>query len=113
VRLRRRQLGGFKFVHEQPIDRYYVDFIYRERRLIIERDGALCALGYRVIRIWSTEIIENLDGIPQTLLGEIEKNSPSPQPSPCKRGEGDNRCYPFLPEDAIADAHRIVGSELV
>ena len=82
-RIRSRQLGGFKFVRQEPIDRYYVDFVCRERRLIIEldggqhlksledrqRDGRLYALGYRVIRI-----------------------SPSPRPSPCKRGEGGNRC---------------------
>ena len=65
TRLRGRQLGGFKFVRQEPIDRYYVDFVCRERRLIIELDGGLhserpeagqrdselSALGYRVIRI--------------------------------------------------------------
>jgi very-short-patch-repair endonuclease len=27
TRIRVRQLGGFKFVRQEPIDRYYVDFI--------------------------------------------------------------------------------------
>jgi very-short-patch-repair endonuclease len=68
--IRGRQLGRFKFVRQEPIDRYYADFVYRERRLIIEldggqhaerltdrqRDGKLCALGYRVIRIWTTSL---------------------------------------------------------
>jgi len=59
----------------EPIDRYYVDFVCRERRVIIELDGGqhsecppdrqrhseLCALGYRVIRIWNNYVIENLD----------------------------------------------------
>jgi very-short-patch-repair endonuclease len=39
TRLRGRQLGGFKFVRQEPIDRYYVEFVCRERRLIIELDG--------------------------------------------------------------------------
>ncbi len=38
--MRGRQLCGFKFVRQEPIDRYYVDFVCRERRLIIELDGA-------------------------------------------------------------------------
>ena len=103
TRIRDRQLGGFKFVRQEPIDRYYVDFVCRERRLIIELDGGqhseppedrqrdneLSALGYRVIRIWNNDVIENLDGVLQMLLSELE-NGPSPRPSPRKRGEGDD-----------------------
>src|SRR5439155_12215019 len=74
TRIRGRQLGGFKFVRQEPIDRYYADFVCRDRRLIIELDGghhaqrrddrqrdALSALGYRVIRIWDNDVMENLD----------------------------------------------------
>jgi very-short-patch-repair endonuclease len=31
TRIRNRQLGGFKFVRQEPIGRYYVDFVCRER----------------------------------------------------------------------------------
>jgi very-short-patch-repair endonuclease len=31
--------GGFKFVRQEPIARYYADFVCRERRLIVELDG--------------------------------------------------------------------------
>ena len=96
TRLRGRQLGGFKFVRQEPIYRYYVDFVCRERRLIIEldggqhsenpkdqqRDSALCALGYRVIRIWNNEVIENLDGVLQTVLCELGKQPLTPTLSP-------------------------------
>ena len=85
TRIRGRQLGGFKFVRQEPIDRYYVDFVCRERRLIIELDGGqhaerredrqrdseLCALGFRVIRIWNNDVIENPDGVLQRLLSEL------------------------------------------
>jgi very-short-patch-repair endonuclease len=84
---RDRRLGGFKFARQEPIDRYYVDFVCRKRRLIIELDGgqhaesledshrdrALRALGYRVIRIWNNDVIENLDGVLQNLLSELDK----------------------------------------
>ena len=96
ARLRGRQLGGFKFVRQEPIRQYFVDFVCRERRLIIELDGgqhaesrddrhrdrALCALGYRVIRIWNNDVIENLDGVLQTLLSELEKQPLTPTLSP-------------------------------
>jgi very-short-patch-repair endonuclease len=102
-RLRDRQLGGFKFVRQEPINRYYVDFVCRERRLIIEldggqhserredkrRDSTLCALGYRVIRIWNNDVIENLEGSSKPCCPN-SKNSPSPRPSPRERGEGDS-----------------------
>jgi very-short-patch-repair endonuclease/SAM-dependent methyltransferase len=103
TRIRHRQLGGFKFVRHEPIDRYYVDFVCRERQLIIEVDGGqhaecpkdrqrdsdLRALGYRVIRFWNNEVIENLDGVLQALLCELAA-SPLTPPSPRTRGEEDD-----------------------
>jgi very-short-patch-repair endonuclease len=96
TRLRGRQLGGFKFVRQEPIARYYVDFVCRERRLIVELDGgqhanspeerhrdrALCALGYRVVRIGNNDVIENLHGVLQTLMSELEKRPLTPALSP-------------------------------
>ena len=96
TRLRGRRLGGFKFARQEQISRYYVDFVCRERRLIIEldsgqhaespedrhRDRTLCALGYRVIRIWNNDVIENLDGVLQTLLSELKKWPLTPPLSP-------------------------------
>ena len=101
TRIRGRQLGGFKFVRQEPIDRYYVDFVCRERRLIIEldggqhaertedrqRDSGLSALGYRVIRIWNNDVIENVDGVLQMLLSELEKQPLTPSLSP-RAGRG-------------------------
>jgi len=48
-----------------------------------QRDSRLRALGYRVIRIWNNDVIENLEGILQRLLSELEKS-----PLMCKRIEG-------------------------
>jgi very-short-patch-repair endonuclease len=86
-KLRNRQLGGLKFTRQEPIGSYYADFVCRERRLIVEvdggqhadrpadqqRDGALTALGYRVIRFWNNDVIENIEGVLQSLLSERQK----------------------------------------
>ena len=99
IRIRGRQLGFFKFVRQEPIDRYYVDFVCRERRLIIELDGGqhsertrdrqrdneLCALGYRVIRIWNNGVIENVEGF---FRCSCQKTAPHPVPLPASVGRG-------------------------
>src|SRR3954454_7363945 len=70
-RLRDRQLCSCKFVRQEPIGPYYVDFVCREPRLIVEVDGGqhadnpadrkrdafLSALGYRVVRVWNNEVL--------------------------------------------------------
>jgi very-short-patch-repair endonuclease len=85
AQIRGRQLGGFKFVRQEAIGRYYADFVCRERRVIVELDGGqhadrakdwqrdaeMCAVGYRVIRFWNNEVIDNLNGVLQSLLSEL------------------------------------------
>ncbi|HEV2337123.1 MAG TPA: DUF559 domain-containing protein [Stellaceae bacterium] len=85
--LRDRQLGGFKFVRQEPVGPYYPDFVCRERHLIVEVDGGqhaesaadrergafLTGLGYQVIRIWSNQVFENIEGVLQMLQSELEK----------------------------------------
>jgi very-short-patch-repair endonuclease len=91
-RLRDRQLGGFKFVRQEPLSRYYVDFLCRDRKLIVEVDGSqhadntsdvkrdadLEALGYRVVRVWNNEVLGNIDGVLQMLLTELLRRPPHP-----------------------------------
>ena len=86
-RIRNRQLGGYKFVRQEPIGPFYADFVCREQRLIVEVDGGqhanspsdllrdqdLAALGYRTIRIWNNEVLENIDGVLQMLMSELQK----------------------------------------
>jgi very-short-patch-repair endonuclease len=95
LRLRDRRLSGFKFVRQEPIGRFYVDFLCRERRIVIEvdggqhadsaadreRDAELNALGYRVIRVWNNEVLENIEGVLQVLLSQLEQ-APHPVPLP-------------------------------
>jgi very-short-patch-repair endonuclease len=74
-KLRGRQLAGFKFRRQRPIGRYIVDFVCVEQKLVVEldggqhaesardrvRDAALAAAGYRVFRIWNSEVMETPD----------------------------------------------------
>jgi very-short-patch-repair endonuclease len=86
-RLRNRQLEGFKFVRQEPIGPYYADFACRERKLIVEVDGSqhlesatdrrrdklLAKLGYRTVRVWNNEVLNNIDGVLEMLLEELRK----------------------------------------
>ena len=80
--LRDRRLAGFKFVRQEAIETFIVDFVCRERRLIIEVDGgqhadsekdrlrdqALSAAGYRVLRFWNTDVLRNTNGALEVIL---------------------------------------------
>ena len=78
--LRNRQFYGYRFRRQYPIERYIVDFICREKKIIIELDGGqhnqpndiqydavrnafLTAKGYQVVRFWNNDIDKNLHGI--------------------------------------------------
>ena len=90
-KLRNRQLGGCKFVRQQPVGRYIADFACRERDLIVELDGGqhadngqdiertrvLGEHGYAVIRFWNRDVLTNLDGVLQVIADSLEK-APSP-----------------------------------
>jgi very-short-patch-repair endonuclease len=85
--LRARQVGGFKFRRQLPIDRFIADFACVESRLIVELDGGqhvddavyderrtrvLEACGWKVIRFWNTDVINDLDGVARDILAELE-----------------------------------------
>ena len=87
-KLRDRRLAGFKFARQHPIGPYVVDFVCRERKLVVEVDGGqhadnvrdrirdenLAADGYRVLRFWNTDVLSNMDGVLVTILAKLEPN---------------------------------------
>ncbi|MGZ8285061.1 MAG: endonuclease domain-containing protein [Allosphingosinicella sp.] len=118
--LRGRRFEGFKFRKQMWLSGYIADFACPDARLVIEADGsqhadnleydrererAFASLGWRTLRFWNNEIIENLDGVltviasalpspsrpasppafPSPLQGEGAIARPNPSPS---RGEG-------------------------
>ena len=98
-----RQVSGFKFRRQRPIDRFIVDLYCPASRLVIEIDGDshaeqleydqartdwLGKLGYRVIRFSNRDVVRHLEGVVEVILEECQRLiSPSPQPSP-PWGEG-------------------------
>ena len=91
-RLRARRLNGYKFVRQEPIGPYVVDFICRECRLIVEVDGGrhadsqrdalrdkwLTDRNYRVLRFWNNDISQNLAGVLETIATALAESPPHP-----------------------------------
>ena len=95
--LRNRQMNGFKFKRQVPFGPYIADFICMEAGLIVEADGGQHAGqadadavrtkyfekgGYRVLRFWNNDVLQNLEGVLATIASELATKTPSPQPSP-------------------------------
>ena len=83
-RLRNRQLENTKFVRQFPIGPYLADFAARSLKLVIELDGGqhnpskdvgrtkvIAAHGYRVIRFWNNDVMDNIDSVLETIVREI------------------------------------------
>ena len=94
-RLRARQVLGFKFRRQHPIGDFIVDFCCVEKKLVIELDGsqhawdveadskrsrALVAKGYRVLRFWNNELIENMDGVMERIVDRVQNPHPDSLP---------------------------------
>ena len=91
-RLRSRSLGGCKFVRQDPIGPYTVDFVWREARLVIEADGGqhadnprdavhdqwLTSHNYRVLRFWNNDVLSNIAGVLETIAAVRAEGPPHP-----------------------------------
>ena len=78
--LRRGQLG-WRFRRQHPIPPYIVDFACLEAKLVVEADGGqhasaseherrdeeLRRQGWRVLRLWNNDILQNRAGALQTI----------------------------------------------
>jgi very-short-patch-repair endonuclease len=77
-RLRRRQVGGFRFRRQVPVGGYICDFICPQARLVLELDGSqhfersdyderrtafLERRGYRVLRFWNIDVLKHVDQV--------------------------------------------------
>ena len=78
--LRNRQFKNLKFRRQFPIGEYIVDFVCQVTRIVIELDGGqhnefeniikdnertkfIESEGYKVIRFWNNDILNNLEGV--------------------------------------------------
>nr|WP_281415420.1 endonuclease domain-containing protein [Pelotalea chapellei] len=105
--LRRKQLSGFRFRRQHPVERFVLDFYCYETRLAIEIDGGqhnepnakyrdmartefLSCRGIQVLRFWNNDVFNNLEAVLQRIYevlmeraGEQAPAEPPPsQPPP-------------------------------
>ena len=86
--LKGKQLAHYKFRRQQPIGPYIVDFVCQSYRLIIELDGGqhldqnlydkrrttfLESKGYRVLRFWNNAVLNNSNGVLETILTALHR----------------------------------------
>jgi very-short-patch-repair endonuclease len=89
--LRGRRFEGAKFVRQFPVGPHVADFACRSLRLAIELDGGqhsadvdaprthvIEAFGYRIIRFWNNDVLENTHGVLEVIRSEISlaRNNP-------------------------------------
>ncbi|MFB9050980.1 endonuclease domain-containing protein [Sphingobium indicum] len=106
AKLSRSQLGGYKFRRQSVIGPFIADFLCPQKALIVEvdgdthiansdhrRDAALTEMGYRIIRIANHDVMRNIDGVCEAILGALQQAPDrwaSPHPNPSPQGEGLN-----------------------
>lgn len=95
--LRNRQLAGVKFRRQFSIGRYILDFYAPEYKIGIEADGGqhyedtflkrdelktreLAKIGVQIIRFNNQEVLNNIEGVHETIRITIEKKKESPSP---------------------------------
>jgi len=97
MRLRDRQLGGYKFRRQHPIDRFIVDFCCPACHLVVEVDGDshlaqveydaartewLNDHGYVIVRFTNQEVHLQIEAVLQELFAWCQRLSESEPPSP-------------------------------
>lgn len=107
ARLRNGQLNGFRFRRQQPIGPFVADFYCSVAKLVVELDGSqhgadgnrayderrtqyLSALGYRVLRFTNQELLQNCEGVLESIARAIEFAPPRTREarSTLPQGEG-------------------------
>ena len=99
--LRMKQMEGLKFRRQQPIDNYIVDFVCFENRIIIEVDGGqhaaesnkdrerdsyLRQFGFKVLRFWNNDVLQNTNEVLE-IIRENCLSHPPLNPLPSRAGK--------------------------
>jgi very-short-patch-repair endonuclease len=102
--LRNRQFVETKFRRQVPVGPYIADFLCFEARLIVEADGGqhaesrhdavrdawFAAQGFRVLRFWNNDILQNPEGVAIAIATVLSEKGPLTRPlrgHPLPQGE--------------------------
>jgi very-short-patch-repair endonuclease len=103
--LRAKRFEGLKWRRQEPIGKYIVDFVCYEKRIIVECDGSqhlvqkdkdsirdewLRDRGYKILRFWDNEVLQNLDIVLETIW-KVSSDHPPPHPLPSNGGGKENQ----------------------
>lgn len=97
--LRGRRLGGLKFRRQRPIGPYIADFVCYGPKIVVEVDGGqhgvgdmiaddfararwLESQGFKVLRFWNIDVLQNLDSVLEKILDEAWVPDRPHRPSP-------------------------------
>jgi very-short-patch-repair endonuclease len=87
--LQDKKLSGYRFRRQHSIPPYIADFCCLEKKLILEldgdqhgqeaqksydqlRDNFLINKGFVVLRFWNHELLNNMDGVLNSILNQLE-----------------------------------------
>jgi very-short-patch-repair endonuclease len=99
LHLKRLPAGETHFRRQATIGPYFADFACHERRVVIEVDGGqhgeasgverdaartdyLKSQGYRVLRFWNNEVLNNIDGVIDAIHMALNEDRPPPLTPP-------------------------------
>jgi very-short-patch-repair endonuclease len=105
VKLREMKALGCHFRKQAPIGRYIVDFVSFSSRIVVEVDGGqhglqkgaqsdherdafLRSQGFRVLRFWNSDVDQNLSGVMESIVAELNAPTPALRAVPPHKGEG-------------------------
>ena len=91
-RLRAHRLEGIKFKRQILIGQYVADFAGMDRKLLVEVDGGQHAQstsdaertkwledqGFRILRFWNNEVLNETDAVLGVILAAVTAAGPSP-----------------------------------
>jgi very-short-patch-repair endonuclease len=88
--LRAHRMGNIHFRNQHAIGNYIVDFCAPRKKLIIELDGSqhleqreydeertrfLGSRGYRVLRFWNNDVLNNIDDVLKVIWSVLREES--------------------------------------
>ena len=103
--VRNRHPSGYRFRRQVPLGPYVADFVCLRARLILEIDGGqhnesllddlertqyFARHGFRVIRFWNNEVLQQTEAVLESILEALIQACPHPSPLP-QAGEGEER----------------------